>query len=588
MAKWKAFSAGGFAPKAIRQILTALDLANSVTARALDLTKAQLGLMKVLAYAANANAVELALRAALDECLGYIQGLTANTGAHAIFIPIQKPYTGVSLIDSVPAVPIDTWLTAQDNLDSYTREVVAQNTPETINFISSAYANRGGNAGYWREFSRSLSDVGDLARPLFPPNYAVTGAAVVVGSSLLGPILGALDLLQLLLRGVGRLDSAYNARPRISDLRAHTVLMPLSGKLGVQLAWTPIARVLQQRSISTELYHVKKIAVVRSTDAHLRECFQWHEKIQGFPEEVQLDESDETVVVAVLDNDGFISGYVDEVDFEPGVTYYYALAAQYEISGVTFMSAFSNVERVLYRNHAMTTRRSEPPDWFATPSAIQLFPLIHEILSRAEVYIGQLMTRTGLHSGPVQVIERLIQQINMLRADAERIAREFQRLERWLRNISASDFAGLRATTITVERGGIYEWGTELARRLADRTDPSRPPYDHGELTAGIILVAGAPRLPQLAAIRKIIEILFGDGEEDPRSRAIRVLGGPTVTVQGTPLGGSRVVRTSAGAPSKKVYFDARLQPTSVAPVVPEKKPTFDDALQPSDQDPNC
>ena len=589
MAKWKELSVRSFAPEALRQMIRALSKANDAIATGLRVTEAQLHLMKLLARRASLNPIEIALRLALQEVLGFMDDLTGLMSAHAILIPIQKPYTGVSLLDEdQKRIDISSWLDQADNLGSYPAAVLRANTPDTIQFISSAQYNRGGNAGYWNEFTRSLGDAGDMARPLFPADHAVTGAAIIVGSSVLGPILGALDVLQMLFRFAYRLDGAYNARPTVRDLRAHIVMLPVSQKLGVQLTWTPVPRILQQKDFSAELYNAKEIVVIRSTDPHLRESFHWHTQFFGFPEEA-MDVEGDTRVIAILKNDGFIAGYVDEISMEEGVTYYYALAVHYDVSGFDLMSTFSNVERIYFNGYAMTSRRSEPPDWIATPSLIQLFPLLHEIISRVKMLAAQLTARTTINSGPFQLIAQLLRQIDMLLFDAKLVAMSLERLERILRNISASDFVGLRSTTITVDTGGIYGWARELAARLSDRNDPSRPPYDHGELTAGIIVVAGAPRLPQLTALRKIIALLFGDEGDPARVRALRTLGGPPVIVQGTPLGGARVVRAATRpAVRAPVAFDPQLRPTKAPATPKEKKPAFDDALKPADRDPNC
>jgi hypothetical protein len=71
----------------------------------------------------------------------------------------------------------------------------------------------------------------------------------------------------------------------------------------------------------------------------------------------------------------------------------------------------------------------------------------------------------------------------------------------------------LYVTQMSSTSGGNAFLLAELAKRLGDPSDRSRPPFDHGEYVCGICFVSGAPRLADLASIIAFFEAIFGPAD---------------------------------------------------------------------------
>jgi len=610
MANWKKLSTNKLAPPALQKILLGVEKTNAAFKTALRVTQAKLHIAKVFARIAAANPVEAALRTALQEIEDFLTGLAANTAAHAIMIPIQKQYTGIDFLESFDRFSLESVFDKVANEGSYTRDVLRTNTPATISFINHATNATGGNHGYWRTFMLSLYDTGDAARPLFPPNYAVAGVSVIMGANSLSLLMPLMDIFnQLLFMGTrGSLSSRILPMPR--NLRGLVIPMPDKQELGVQLDWDPIPLVILRPGFTSEQFQVKNILVIRSVDPNLRQRFGWAQNFDFIPsvltdadptvKDWEIDPDAETQVIAQLKNTGFVFRYVDRVPLKEGRAYYYALAVIYTLGGVLQpVSNLSNVETIYYNGRARPSSRGEPPDWFMTPTAVQLFPVLYSIIGEAKIFISKMLARTTSNNGVVNLILQLIAQVDLLLIEARRISFLLNQLANRIKLLSTMETAGVRTTNIEVPAGGIQAWGAELARRLADESDPSRPPYDHNELCAGFIIVAGAPRLPELRAFRELLSLFFGDDKPTSLREVLEILDVDTRTGRGAngvgrrPGAGSAVYDpTYDGTGPGYGRFDASLQPTVANVVdaqVPSKvPPVFDASLKKSTRADGC
>ncbi len=609
MANWRGVHTKKFFPTGLGKALDGMQKANAALATALGVTEKYLRITTQLARVVSANPVEMALRAAIEEIQAFIDGIKGNTGVHAIMIPIQKNLLGVLKATGVDRIDITPYLNHIGAKNSRAGDIAYEMTPDTIRWINDTTNATGGNAGFWRELAISLRDEGDIARPLFPSNYAVTGVAVVMGAVDVAPIYAFNDLFMNLLNFGVRADMAARTQPIAGGLRARVIPIPGENRLGVQLDWTPVPVLMARAAFFKSTLKIKEIIIVRGQNPLLRERFLWHQNFPTPYEPVEYKENikeyyvyktdKEPQVLARIKNDGFIARYVDSVPLEDGKHYYYALSLVYEVDGVGAKpSQFSNVAHIHYRQRWHTTRGSEPPDWFYTPALITLFPVLQDIVGKAELYLAGLLTRTTINSGIGQLVLQTLRQIEMLLLDAKRVAASLKRLESMVRLLAQQEIAGMRATTITVERGGMQAWMRELAHRLSDTKDPSRPPYDHQELVAGFIILAGAPREPRLQPIRDLLELFFGEGEKHPLEDVLATM--DVITQPGPPLYGAPPgIVLSDPTRNPIVGFDQSMQPIRTADVAanpdaaPETKdPTrpvvFDGTLTPSTRADGC
>ena len=566
-------------------LLKGVQKANDGLEVALLATEKTLKAARVFAELAATNPIEAALRAAIQEIEDFITGIAAQTNAHALFIPIQKRYSGSGFLERGDRFSLESWLDKAAGEGTYTRDVLRYNTPETINFINHAPSAIGGNAGYWRTFILSLNDAGDYARPLFPENYAVAGVALIAGAKTLGVLGPIIDIIKSFLFAGTRANLMARILPVPRDLKARLIPVPDRQIMGVQLDWLPVPPVVIRNIFSTENFKIHDILVIRSTSPLIRQQFEWAQNFDFIPPPLgkdddvvtqhEINEEYETNLIAQIKNTGFIGRYVDTVPLEEDKPYYYALALLYSIDGeLQPVSSLSNVAVVYFRNIMSQTRMSEPPDWFMTPSLIQLFPILNSLVGEMKLFIAKTMTRTTSNNGPANLILQLIEHIQMLVMDAKLLSARLKANERRRQNIVNIERAGIRTTNIEVPTGGIQAWGQELARRLSDTSDPSRPPYDHDEYVAGVIILAGAPRLPMLRPFRELLERFFGEDLPGPLQEVVRTFDRPGEVRAHT--------------------FDDKLRPTRNADDVvtarpPSKKPqAFDPVLKPTDIADDC
>jgi hypothetical protein len=240
---------------------------------------------------------------------------------------------------------------------------------------------------------------------------------------------------------------------------------------------------------------------------------------------------------------------------------------------------------VYYRNQVQGSRLSQPPDWFASPSLIQLFPILQDLFSKMKLFVHKYLTRTTSNSGIVNMIEQTIAMIERLVQEAEKYAALLEELEELMRALALADAGGMYVTTFDVGTGGTQAWTSELSRRLSNRSDSSRPPFDNGELTAGFVLVAGAPNLPQLTEIRALFNLFFGKSDTNV-FKEVTTAFNKAVYASAVQFNEDM---TPAPQTPKKVAAGSRATPTtSPTTEAHKKRVVFNAKMQPSEQLDDC
>lgn len=108
------------------------------------------------------------------------------------------------------------------------------------------------------------------------------------------------------------------------------------------------------------------------------------------------------------------------------------------------------------------------------------------------------------------------------------------------------------ATVITNPSGGINGWLSELAQRMSDTTDPSRPQLSDQSLVLGFVVVAGAPRLPDLSAMTALFNMFFGSHPKNPLFDILQTMDGKPAPAPTTPA-----------APAPILGYDPALNPST-------------------------
>jgi hypothetical protein len=147
----------------------------------------------------------------------------------------------------------------------------------------------------------------------------------------------------------------------------------------------------------------------------------------------------------------------------------------------------------------------------------------------------------------VRQLERTIQQW-------EDTNSELSTLSDRLQSITASGNAttGIYATVISKTSGGVPAWLAELSRRLSDDTDDSRPELSDQASVIGVVILAGAPRLPDLSAFLALLNLLFGDKPSNPLLTVLR-------QIDGNP---AEPVSTQTATNGQVLGYDAAMRPS--------------------------
>jgi hypothetical protein len=401
--RWNTFNVGKFFPSEAQSLASLVTDITGTLSTFLSVLKTALEISKALAASAATNPVEAALRATISEIEDFIDGLTKQTAAHAILIPIQKqPFGPGQSRPSGLASEADELILNFDQLirheGAFYESLLADISPDTIPFINDAPTAVGGNQGFWRALMLSLRDDGDPNKPEFPTEFATAGVCLIFGAEDLASLQNHFDVFNTILQVGNRADLAARTRPQMENVRGSTMVISddSPARVAVQLDWDPVPPAQNFPLYSDETQILTEIFVIRSEDRRLRERFAWADNFSRQPNDAASDLQEEglTKVIARIRNDGLIARHIDDDDtLEEGKTYYYGTAVRYTINDIVQpMSGISNVIKVEFtRPH--DHRTGEPPDWWATPSLIQLFPALEALINRIRLAVFNLPSR---------------------------------------------------------------------------------------------------------------------------------------------------------------------------------------------------
>jgi hypothetical protein len=594
MANWATVNLSQLIPAELTDTTTAVSEVLGTLTTYLATLREALQLVSALAVDSPATALETALREVIDEVQGIVDGLARGTTIHAIFIPIQKRYyyRGVqgTLEQQLGATPSTDFADlvsggAFSNIDINTLP------PEVANFINASSSAIGGNLGFWRELSASTSDTGDVHRPIFPENYATAGVCVLFGATDLASLQPNFNLLTSLIQAGDHAELAAGTRPTVRDLSARvTADVNTVGQMGVALTWNPQVAPTSLRLFTNETMNILEVFILRSDNASLRDKFTWNQVFSRQPREStgDLQEENDVKVVARIPYNGLLPTYTDNSsDLQQGHSYYYAAAVRYATvnpddadttnATVQPMSDLSNCVRVKLKGTPAQGRTGTSPDWQATPNLLGLFPNLTEVVAIIDALFASLRARTVAASSTAQLLTATIAQLDRTITQLQAVVDDLSAVNARLAAVSGGSAAGISATIITLGSGGINGWLGELARRLSDTSDDTRPAFDNGELVAGVVFLCGAPGIEQLAATVSLLEAFFGSSESSTLLAAIdsvEAIAAPATTISfdGT-MAATRNTEAAAAedaaaaatvTPTSGTVFDESLQPTNV------------------------
>lgn len=497
MTAWNKIDANQLLPESLT---TAASAITSAVEGALSSAADALSLPSFPSLPSSPNTTALVINTILNT----LEGLLSAGRIHTLVVPISKTIARAP----TPALP-PTLNDLQVSLD------VTLGPDNTI--AADAYADlvkrTGGNAGFYNAFAESLMDIADSNRPQYDnQSDAVAMAVLLIGASRFYSIVSAASMIDQLVHPKGGNGAAARMVPIPSNAKARVVGTSVSGGVGVRIDWDVPKPVYASPYFPGVAINISRYAIIRSTDPRAQSA----RSVLDFFSTQTLTEgmtSGPHKVVSI--GSGTSSAYLDtSAVLDPSVPLYYCIAWETratEPSGTNTMAfdRVSNVVKVVPKA-PQPQQTGTAPDWVATGSAIEAFPpaarVLQTLIEKVRVYTTSSNSSTSRLSDAMKLATdattRVAARATELASDVSALATSLTRA-----------IPSLYVTQMSSASGGNVYLMSELAKRLQDTSDESRPPFDNGEYVCGVCFVAGAPRYADLAKIIAFFEALFGPAD---------------------------------------------------------------------------
>jgi len=575
--QWKSlsFDLGPIKPLAegVQRLTDTLTLVLTIVQTATDIVAKLI----VDILSAEALLIQTALQAIEDVLTQYIEGAAK---IHLLTVPprVALPPDAQELLSLSPY---------NDGLTTNLRpnDVSDMSFQDKLNAVFNV---EGGNASYGRTVMESIADERDLNRPQYSDTDAYYAVVILAGGT------SILELFDYVIRLMAVFDGALKSRKMLpavvartpQDLRARTIAAPGTPRVGVHLNWTnpPTDQVLTGFGENTRV-SIQEIAILRSTDPRTIAAKGWDGFMLGYQPTPLGGEDRErsnvktfttgkgqTTLLKLKLFDGAQDSYVDnDATLAKGQDYYYALAYRYGLAVADRSGKYTTFVSQRYQQISNTVKvrvdadkipfsyGGTPPDWDATPSALDLFPDLKYFLALLRDYVETLKSQVVGASNALQSylaflkseVDRYIAYATMINERVKSLI-ELMRLPQ----------SGIYVTLISGSRGGTQAFASALTQRLSDESDITAPPYFRHGVTAGVVLFAGAPNPANLASVQALISLLLG------------LSSGPTAFEQAVDS-----IDQVLTVVEQKTFTEAMLP--GPAPEVTEAQQTFDDTMAP-------
>lgn len=442
--------------------------------------------------------------AVVNAILNTLKSVLAGGQVHTIVIPISKT------VSQAPAPALPPTL---DDLQTALNVVLAPTVADATatNAYASLVAQTGGNAGFYNAFATSLMDPADPNRPQYDGQTdAVVMAVLLVGAARFAAITGAASVLDQLTEPKGGSgDAASRTIPTPQNVQARVVGSSANASVGVQLDWDVPQAAYASPYFASVSITVNRYAVIRTTDPKAASARNVLDLFSTQSLTIGLTSGLSTVVAIGTGSD---SAYMDaSVTLDPKVPVYYCVAWETTLNELGTPSTLmfdkvSNVTKV-QAPAPQPAQTGTAQGWSAVGSAIDVFP---PVARAAQALIEQ--TR-GLAAPSASSTSRLSSAMQLATVATQRVSARAVSLLAEVTQLATAlsrPIPSMYVTQMSSTTGGNTYLLSQLAARLGDTTDPSRPPFDNGEYVCGVCFVAGAPRIADLAPVIAFFEALFG------------------------------------------------------------------------------
>jgi hypothetical protein len=535
---------------------------------------------------AEALLIQAALQAIEDVLTQYIEGAAK---IHFLVVPPRKvlPPDAQSLMALSPY---------ENDLALHLRPEVVEQMDFTAK-LDAVFNVLGGNPAYGLTVAESLADERDLNRPQYTFTDAYFAIAIVAGGT------SILELYDYVIRLMAIFDGALKSRKMMpavvtrapQNLRVRTIAAPGTPRIGVHLDWTnaPTEQILTNFGEQNVKVRIDEIAIVRSTDPRLMMARTWDALLGGYQPPplsgLERQHTDiktiknakgTTTLLAVLKFDNAQDSFIDnDSALIKGQDYYYTAAYRYSLLVPDANGKYSQAVSQRYAQIGSVVKvrvdadkvpfsyGGTPPDWDATPSALDLFPDLKYFLALLRDYVETLKSQAV---GPASALQSYIlflkHEIDRYVAYAQMVNDRLASLIELMRLPQS----GIYVTLIDSATGGTPDFMGKLTQRLTDENDPTAPPYFHHGVTAGVVIFAGAPNPAALASVQALLSLLLG------------LSTGPTAFEQAV----NSIDQVLTAVEQKTFAPDMTvLPPSTTATTTPSSSATFTDALVPTTTD---
>jgi len=438
----------------------------------------------------------------IETILKTLESLLKGGRIHTLVVPIAK---------TIPRRPAPALPPTLGDLEASLALTLGPSDTVAADAYANMVAKTGGNAGFYNAFAESLMDPADPNRPQYDnQSDAVAMTVLLIGAPRYSSITAAASMLDQLTLPKSGNGTAARTVPVPQNVRTRVVGSSAAPSIGVRIDWDVPPTVFSSPYFPGVATTVRRYAVIRSTSPKAQSA----RSVLDFFSTQTLTEgmaNDKSKVIAI--GAGRNSAFLDtDAPLDPKVPVYYCVAWENTVNeaGSSAVLPFDRVSNVAKIEVKAPTppQTGKSPDWVATESAIAAFP---PLARAAQTLIEE--TRVILASSGGTSKSRLSGAMKLAASASDRLSARATELLNDVTQLSTAlsrPIPSLYVTQMSSGTGGNAFLLKELAKRLGDRSDSTRPPFDNGEYVCGVCFVAGASRLADLAATIAFFEALFG------------------------------------------------------------------------------
>jgi hypothetical protein len=496
--------------------------------------------------AAVADPIAALIRAILEQIRQLLEKYLEDAGLYALYVPFAKRMMYSAGGTSKDLTGNFSW--------TFKKPVVGASENTSVSFFNNKGGlsdpdlsederkmrvqmneGRGGNAGFLRTVSASLSDSRDHCRPQFMSEDDYIAAGVLVMGSDFDPF-GFLDALWKFKGLFGDLFAMSDGMPDLpkpQNLKAETILGPgwnnkphgAQGDFQALLTWD---------SMKLPIHTLPDLGGVIVVPTRMA-VIALKNDIGKVPSSTIVQLFGTRDITQGMTSGGAV--VIDERKFIPGETMFVTSSRKTTRDDVWhfyiawFLKGFNQTDDFAkskgndlgywYLSNAarvtpmQTASSGTPPDWVRTPSIADVLPPLAYIIKRMTALIEYFASYIPT------ALEQFKKYIEFMRSEIQRyerlVTRIIDEVLALLKLLDVKSIGGLYAHSFSGQGGNNYLM-RELQKSMSHGY-PNAPPFFNGnEFVTGVVLVAGGPKA-NIESAQPLFDLLFGSGDNSVSSQ---------------------------------------------------------------------